>query len=114
MARKAVIVSAVVAVLFASTAADVRAQEPSAPREQPTSRKIDPRVRLPSAGGAPVPVLVDRIAVRYVTPETGGNARPRFLAERELAFFARVEAAVEGAPIEGGEYPERYVRAATD
>jgi len=64
----------------------------------------------PSNGGS----SVDRIAVRFVSPETGGNARPRYLTERELAFFARVEALAEQAPIEGDEYPERYVRAATD
>jgi hypothetical protein len=83
-------------------------------RAQDGERNIDPRVRLPSAGGAPVPVVAERIAVRYVTPETGGNARPRFLSERELAFFARIEATVEGTPIENDEYPERYVRSATD
>lgn len=107
MARRAVIVSSAVVVLLASASADVRAEDAPA-------RKIDPRVRLPSAPGPPAPVLVDRVAVRFITPETGGSARPRFLTERELAFFARVEAAVEGAPIEGDEYPERYVRAATD
>lgn len=105
MARRGFLVFGFAFVLLAGAPGDVRAQE---------ERKIDPRVRLPQGGGAPAPVLVDRIAVRYVTPETGGNARPRFLSERELAFFARVEAAVEGAPIEGDEYPERYVRAATD
>jgi hypothetical protein len=95
-ARRAFVASCFAAVL-ASTAVDVRAQN----------------VHLPPAP-APTSIAVDRIAVRYVTPETGGNARPRFLSERELAFFARVEAAIEGAPIEGDEYPERYVRAATD
>jgi hypothetical protein len=56
----------------------------------------------------------DRVAVRYVTPETGGAARPRFFTERELAFFARVEALFEQAPLETNEYPERYVRSAVD
>jgi hypothetical protein len=59
-------------------------------------------------------VEVDRVAVRYVTPETGGAARPRFLTERELAFYARLEAMFEQTPLESGEYPERYVRAAMD
>jgi hypothetical protein len=57
---------------------------------------------------------VDRVAIRYVTPETGGAGRPRFLTERELAFFARLEAMFEQTPLESGEYPERYVRAAMD
>lgn len=59
-------------------------------------------------------VVADRVAVRYVTPETGGSARPRFLTERELAFFARVEALLEQTPLEPNDYPERYVRSATD
>jgi len=55
----------------------------------------------------------DRVAVRIIAPETGGAARPRFLTDREIAFFARVEAMNENVPV-NGEYPERYVRAATD
>jgi hypothetical protein len=60
------------------------------------------------------PVVADRVAVRYVTPETGGSARPRFLTERELAFFARIESLLEQTPIEGHDYPDRYVRSAVD
>jgi hypothetical protein len=59
-------------------------------------------------------VVVDRVAVRFVSPETGGAARPRFLTERELAFFTRLEALFEQMPLESNEYPERYVRMATD
>jgi len=59
-------------------------------------------------------VLPDRVAVRFIAPETGGGARPRFLTEREVAFFARMEAMIESAPVEGDAYPERYVRAASD
>jgi len=58
--------------------------------------------------------MPDRVAVRYIAAETGGAAHPRFLTERELAFFARVEALIEQVPLEGDAYPERYVRAATD
>jgi hypothetical protein len=56
----------------------------------------------------------DRTAIRFVTPETGGAAHPRYLSEREIALFARLEAMMEQAPVGEGEYPERYVRAATD
>src|SRR5690606_26748196 len=91
MPDKAIIVSGLSLLLLVGAPADVRAQE-------------EPRQ----------PVLVDRVAVRFVTPETGGNTRPRFISERVLAFFARVEAIIEGAPIEGDDYSERYVRAATD
>ena len=59
-------------------------------------------------------VVPDRVAVRFISPETGGAARPRFLTEREIAFFARIEALIEQVPIEADVYPERYVRAATD
>lgn len=58
--------------------------------------------------------IPDRVAVRFVTPETGGSARPRFITERELAFFARMEAMIEQVAIEADVYPERYVRSATD
>jgi hypothetical protein len=63
---------------------------------------------------AGAPSEVDRVAVRYITPETGGAMRPRFLTERELAFFARIEALFEQTALEPGEYPERYVRLAVD
>jgi hypothetical protein len=54
------------------------------------------------------------VAVRFFAPETGGAARPRFVTERELALFARIEALVEQVPVEADVYPERYVRAAID
>lgn len=59
-------------------------------------------------------VTADRVVVRYVTPETGGSARPRFFTEREVALFARLEALLEQMPLEPNDYPERYVRAAVD
>jgi hypothetical protein len=59
-------------------------------------------------------VIPDRAAVRFFSPETGGAARPRFLTEREVALFARIEALVEQLPVEADIYPERYVRAAVD
>jgi hypothetical protein len=58
--------------------------------------------------------LADRAIVRYVTPETGGNARPGYISERELAFHTRIEALIDQTPLAVGEYPERYVRVATD
>lgn len=57
---------------------------------------------------------VDRVAVRYFTPETGGAPKPRFITERELGFFARVEASSEGVEVAKGDYPSRFVRAALD
>jgi len=71
------------------------------------ARAQDPRA--PEGG-----VVPDRVAVRFVTPETGGAARPRFISERELAFFARMEALIEQVPLEADVYPDRYVRTAAD
>ena len=71
-------------------------------------------VLLAGTAEAQSPVVVDRVAVRFITPETGGAAHPRFLTEREIAFFTRVEALIEQVPIEADVYPERYVRSATD
>ncbi len=69
---------------------------------------------LTTRGSAQPSVVPDRVAIRYVTPETGGAAHPRFLTDRELGFFTRVEAMIEHVSIAGDSYPERYVRAATD
>jgi hypothetical protein len=69
---------------------------------------------LSTHASAQEPAMPDRVAVRFIAPETGGAARPRYLTERELAFFARIEAMIEQVPLEGDAYPERYVRAATD
>jgi hypothetical protein len=57
--------------------------------------------------------LVDRAFVRYVSPETGGGARPRFLMEHEAAFFARVEALIEEGAI-NGDFMDRFGRVAVD
>jgi hypothetical protein len=61
----------------------------------------------------PVPILLDRVAVRWHAPETGGPARPQFIFERELAFEARLESLADPDP-EPGPYHDRHVRAALD
>jgi hypothetical protein len=58
--------------------------------------------------------VVDRVAVRFVSPETGGSAHPRFFTQREIAFVARLEALLEQSPIEGNDIPETYARVAID
>lgn len=74
----------------------------------------------PSGVGPSAPVarsdvnVVDWVAVRFVAPETGGAARPRFFTEREVAFFTKIEGLVEQADLDANEYPERFVRAAVD
>lgn len=60
------------------------------------------------------PAVVDRVAVRLVAAETGGPPHPRYLMEREVAFFARVEALAEQAETDDVRYPDRYVRTAID
>lgn len=52
--------------------------------------------------------------MRFIAPETGGAAHPRFFTERELGFFTRLEAFFEQTPLADNEYPERYVRSAID
>lgn len=64
--------------------------------------------------------VVDRTAVRFFAPETGGADHPRFVLQRTLAFEARLEAM--GAGETGGESAaglgegagDREVRAALD
>jgi hypothetical protein len=42
------------------------------------------------------PVTVDRVSVRFFSPETGGAEHPLFVLERRLAFEARLEALSDG------------------
>jgi hypothetical protein len=59
-------------------------------------------------------VTVDRVAVRYYAPETGGSPRPRYITERVLAFEARLEAMSEGNSSAAAAYQDRYTRAAME
>jgi hypothetical protein len=56
---------------------------------------------------------IDRVAVRYFSPETGGSAHPRFVSERLLSFEARLDALAEQAP-DTARFEDRFVRAALD
>ncbi len=64
-------------------------------------------------GNAAAGSLVDRAFVRYVSPETGGGARPRFLTEHEVALFARIEALIEDGGV-NGDFLDRFGRVAVD
>lgn len=66
-----------------------------------------------AAAEAPVHVVVDRAVVRFLSPETGGTAHPRFVLERTLALEARLEAMAEAGG-NGEGYQERDVRAAME
>jgi hypothetical protein len=61
-------------------------------------------------------VPIDRVAVRFTAPETGGSDRPEFIFERELAFEARLEALADAGfrPSAEEPYVERHVRAALE
>jgi hypothetical protein len=60
--------------------------------------------------------LLDRAAVRFTAPETGGVNRPQFIFERELAFEARLEALADSGYRASAEEPylERHVRGALE
>jgi hypothetical protein len=61
------------------------------------------------------PVSIDRAAVRFDAPETGGIAQPQFVYERELAFEARLEALGDSDRAERARpYLDRHVRAALE
>lgn len=55
----------------------------------------------------------DRTSVRFVSPETGGPAHPRFVLQRTLAFEARLEAMAQGPGSTVG-YEDRDVRTALE
>lgn len=56
-------------------------------------------------------VEIERTAVRYSAPETGGAGKPRFISQRVLSFLARLEAMTERNP---NLYEQRYLRAASE
>jgi hypothetical protein len=69
---------------------------------------------LASGETAPTRAIVDRAVVRFVSPETGGSERPRFIGERMLALEARFEMMAEQPDGSGEGYGERQVRVALD
>jgi len=63
----------------------------------------------------PAPAVdLDRVAVRFFAPETGGADHPRFVLERSLAFQARLEAMADSPQGIGDGYQERNVRNALE
>jgi hypothetical protein len=77
------------------------------------SLALAPAAARAQAPNSPRSAPVDRVAVRYYAPETGGSAHPRFVSERLLAFEARLDALAEQAP-ETAMREDRFVRAALD
>jgi len=58
-------------------------------------------------------VLLDRAAVRWHAPETGGVEKPQFIFERELAFEARIVALAD-PDVDAAPYTDRHLRAALE
>jgi hypothetical protein len=71
-----------------------------------------PSARSTPATKAPR-VTLDRVVVRFYSPETGGSSHPRYITERTLAFEARFEALNDESAVSAA-YEERYVRAAME
>jgi hypothetical protein len=69
--------------------------------------------RVASAETAP-PVYLDRVAVRFFAPETGGPDHPRFVFERGLALQARLEVMADSPQGIGDGYQDRDVRNALE
>jgi hypothetical protein len=67
----------------------------------------------PASGRGGPRATIDRVAVRYYAPETGGSGHPRFVSERMLAFEARLDALTEEAN-DKDAYEDRFVRGALD
>jgi hypothetical protein len=65
-----------------------------------------------SAGAEPI--TLDRVAVRFYAPETGGVEHPRFITQRRLAFEARIEALADQARGDDAAYRERHLSAALE
>ncbi len=62
-------------------------------------------------GEGPPPPVLDRTVVRWVARASNGDARPRFITARELAFEARIEALSEGRKL-SQPFSDNHVRTA--
>jgi hypothetical protein len=83
---------------------------------RPAALLLVPLVALVAGGASaetPPHAVVDRAVVRFLSPETGGAAHPRFVLERTLALEARLEVMAESGGI-GEGYQDRDVRAAME
>jgi hypothetical protein len=58
--------------------------------------------------------ILDRVAVRFYAPETGGTSRPRFITERTLSFEARLLAMGEQGSSAQTPPEERHLRQAIE
>jgi hypothetical protein len=63
---------------------------------------------------SPDRAILDRVAVRFYAPETGGASRPRFITERVLSFEARLLAMSEQGFAAATPPEERHLRQAIE
>ncbi len=75
-----------------------------------TSGAEEPEGRAASADRA----VLDRVAVRFYAPETGGTSHPHFITERVLSFEARLLAMSEQGATAQAAPEERYLREAVE
>ena len=109
-AHRAIAITVAIALAWLASH-QARAQTPSAAPQSssassPAGASVAPPTKAPR-------VTLDRVAVRFYAPETGGSSHPRYITERTLAFEARFEALNDESPITAA-YEERYVRAAME
>ncbi|MFP6686015.1 MAG: hypothetical protein VB934_14955 [Polyangiaceae bacterium] len=76
----------------------------------PITSAVETAGDLTTAAGGPLPI--DRTAVRWHAPATGGVMQPQFVSARMLAFLARLEALIGGAPLAAPAYDSKHVRLA--
>ena len=83
---------------------------------EPAGAEDPPASSTPRRPSPPQRTVVDRTVVRFTAPETGGNASPRFIFERVLAFEARLEALADPGhrSAELVPYSELHVRSAME
>ncbi|MEZ4298213.1 MAG: hypothetical protein R3B70_24890, partial [Polyangiaceae bacterium] len=104
MRRTALLFASLLALFGCSSLGANRAPANARPRRPP---------RPEAEASIPGSVAVDRVVVRWYSPETGGVSRPQFVLARELAFEARLEALADPDP-DRAIYRDRHVRAALD
>jgi hypothetical protein len=90
------------------------AAEGAAPQGEPVGVAAAPNTPPPAPPIAADRAVLDRVAVRYYAPETGGSARPRFITERTLSFEARVLAMSEQGASPEAPPQERHIRLALE
>jgi hypothetical protein len=103
--------------LAAPPASAQAAASAEAPSDAAAARASTEGSSAEAAAANDVPgAALDRVAVRFTAPETGGVTRPQFIFERELAFEARLEALADGGfrPSPEEPYLDRHVRAALE